>query len=225
METCFIIMPITTPSKYVDRYKGDADHFIHVLEELFVPAIEYSDLEPIKPIVKGSEMIHAKIIKNLVDADLVLCDMTLFNPNVFFELGIRTAINKPVTMVKDNYTDKTPFDLAPVNYHQYDSSLSSWVIDNEIENLSDHIDDCMEEDTDNAIWKYLGVDRRVEKQDRQVARMENNSPKFKFSVRRHNPTYDWASLKGKPVDWPRPNTNLRGFLNSEAVKKLIKKDD
>lgn len=155
--SCLIIMPLTTPAHFIDQYNGDTEHFIHVLDELFVPAIEAAGMEPIRPIVEGSEVIHGEIIRHLTKADLVLCDMTIFNPNVFFELGIRTALDKPISMVKDNFTDKTPFDLAPVNYHQYDSSLTSWVIKNERERLKDHLKACVKNGSDNPIWKYFGI--------------------------------------------------------------------
>ena len=160
--SCFIIMPISTPTQYIDQYNGDTDHFIHVLDQLFVPAIEAAGMAPIRPIVEGSEVIHGEIIRHLTEAELVLCDMTIFNPNVFFELGIRTALDKPISMVKDNYTDKTPFDLAPVNYHQYDSSLTSWVIEAERERLKDHIEACRKNGTDNPIWKYFGITGHAE---------------------------------------------------------------
>ena len=109
--TCFIIMPLTTPARYVDHYKGDTDHFIHVLDHLFKPAIQAAGMDPIPPISKGSEIIHGDIIRNLETADLVLCDMSILNPNVFFELGIRTALNKSVAIIRDNVTERIPFDL------------------------------------------------------------------------------------------------------------------
>jgi len=37
--TCFIAMPITTTDEVARRY-NDADHWTHVMEELFIPAIE-----------------------------------------------------------------------------------------------------------------------------------------------------------------------------------------
>lgn len=160
--TCFIIMPLTTPARYVELYKGDTHHFIHVLDELFMPAIEAAGMKPIRPIVEGSEVIHGEIIRNLTDADLVLCDMTIFNPNVFFELGIRTALNKPISMIMDDFTDKTPFDLAPVNYHKYDSSLTSWVIKAERECLKNHIEACMKNGFENALWKYFSMSAQAE---------------------------------------------------------------
>jgi len=39
-KTCFIVMPITTPESLYSNYNGDEDHFIHVMDCLFIPAIE-----------------------------------------------------------------------------------------------------------------------------------------------------------------------------------------
>jgi len=117
---CFIIMPITTPDNMVDQYEhsGGKDHFKHVLDCLFVPAVKEAGYEPIPPTTKGSDIIHAGIIQNLETADLVLCDMSSLNPNVFFEFGIRTSLNKPVCVVKDDLTKKVPFDTGIINHHE-----------------------------------------------------------------------------------------------------------
>ena len=117
MPECFIIMPITTPEAMAPLYGGDKDHFQHVLDHLFKPAIEKAGLTPVPPAAEGSDVIHAEIIKNIEKADLVLCDMSCLNPNVFFELGIRTAVDKPVCMVKDELTPKVPFDTGIINHH------------------------------------------------------------------------------------------------------------
>ena len=80
-ENCFIIMPITTPTNLVERYKGDEDHFTHVLEHLFIPALESAGFKPISPKSAGSDVIQAEIIKQLSSCELVLCDMSILNPN------------------------------------------------------------------------------------------------------------------------------------------------
>ncbi len=85
-KRCFIIMPISTPDNWVQKYSGDDEHFIHVLDHLLIPAIKKADFEPIPPKTKGSELIHGEIIKNIESADLVLCDMSVLNPNVFLNL-------------------------------------------------------------------------------------------------------------------------------------------
>ena len=88
---CFIIMPVTTPADVAERY-NDKNHFGHVLDCLFVPAVEKAELEPVEPIASGSDLIHARIIKNLENTDVVLCDVSILNPNVFFELGDRKSV-------------------------------------------------------------------------------------------------------------------------------------
>ena len=54
---CFIIMPVTTPVHLVKQPGGDEDHFAHVLEYLFVPAIEKAGLEVIVYLVDASTTI------------------------------------------------------------------------------------------------------------------------------------------------------------------------
>lgn len=85
---CFIAMPITTRKEQSEAY-GDTQHWRHVMDHLFVPAIEKAGFEPKLPMSTGTEMIHAEIVKNLETCDLVLVDLSSLNPNVFFELGVR----------------------------------------------------------------------------------------------------------------------------------------
>ena len=56
-------MPISTPDIYLSDYNNDKDHFLHVMSELFIPAIMEANFIPIEPIAKGSDIIHAEIIK------------------------------------------------------------------------------------------------------------------------------------------------------------------
>ena len=117
---------------------------------------------PVTPVAEGADMIHARIIKNLETADLVLCDMTSLNPNVFFELGIRTALNKPACLVRDDLTRRIPFDLSVVNYHTYSSKLRPWDIDEQIRQLSDHIKKTVEtHDNQNSLWRLFGLSTRA----------------------------------------------------------------
>src|SRR5690242_2160464 len=108
MVTCFVAMPISVPDEYVDTYSDRNEHFLHAFNHLFTPAIIECGYEVIPPAVSGSELIHAEIIKNLEQADLLLCDISCLNPNVFFELGIRTALDRPVAIVKDDHTKRIP---------------------------------------------------------------------------------------------------------------------
>jgi len=155
-------MPISTPDLLIPKYGNDEGHFLHVLECLFIPAIEKAGLKPIPPIAKGADVIHAGIIQNIEKAEIVLCDMSSLNANVFFELGIRTAIGKPVCVVKDEVTAKVPFDMTVVNYHTYGSSLASWTLNKEIEALAAHLKSCLELSAgENLLWKYFSLSQRA----------------------------------------------------------------
>ena len=158
-KSCFIIMPISTSVEIAEEYENDTQHFEHVLDTLFIPAIKAVGLDPIPPIAKGSDIIQAEIIKNLAVADLVMCDMSILNPNVFFEFGIRTALDKPVALVTDEKTEgRIPFDPSIINYFGYDSSLKGWIIEEEVDRLAQHLRDTINKGLDrNALWKYFGV--------------------------------------------------------------------
>ncbi len=157
-KCCFIIMPITTPESMREKYRDGKDHFRHVLDCLFIPSIKKAGYEPIPPIAKGSDLIHAEIIKNLETADLVLCDMSSLNPNVFFEFGIRTSLNRAVSVVKDEHTDNVPFDTGILNYHEYQSSLDPWILESEIGNLTKHLTTSAERSNgENTLWRYFGI--------------------------------------------------------------------
>lgn len=158
MSTCFVIMPISTPEHSLADYNGDREHFHHVLEHLFWPALKLLDFGVIPPSASGSDLIQAEIIRNLETSDLVLCDMSTLNPNVFFELGIRTALDKPVCMVSDEMTPTIPFDTSIINFHTYSSKLEVWTLPGDVEKLGEHISNSVERSQErNMLWKYFGL--------------------------------------------------------------------
>ena len=70
-------------------------------------------------------MITSQVIQTIVDAPLVLADLTDQNPNVFYELAIRHAIRKPLVQIIKR-GDAIPFDVASmrtisVDHHDLDS--------------------------------------------------------------------------------------------------------
>ena len=57
----------------------------------------------------------------ILEADVVVCDITVHNANVFYELGIRHALRKKHTVLikGDPSADSTPFDLSTDRYLKY----------------------------------------------------------------------------------------------------------
>jgi hypothetical protein len=162
IEKCFIIMPMTTPEHLHTTYRDGKDHFQHVLECLFVPAVEKAGFLPERPIAQGADLIQAEIVKWLESSEMVLCDISTLNPNVFFEFGMRTSFNKPICVVKDELVTKIPFDTAILNCQDYDSSIDPWRLENEINKLAEHIKLSRDRSKgENPFWKYLGIKSEV----------------------------------------------------------------
>jgi hypothetical protein len=159
---CFAIMPITTPPEVLARYGDDPSHFIRVARHIFKPAVEAAGFEFRAPASTSSEIIQAEIIENLEKAELVLCDISQWNANVFFELGIRVALDRPVAMIKDSLTEKIPFDTAMLNCYTYDSSLDISRVEDQIPKLTTHINSAKHQ-TQNALWKFFGITQRAER--------------------------------------------------------------
>ena len=160
MPKCFVIMPISTAIDLKADYGDDPDHFKHVLDYLFKPALEYAKYDMIPPSVLNSQVIQAEIIHNLEVADLVLCDISQGNANVFFELGIRVALDRPVALVKDSKTSVIPFDNALVNCHTYDARIVPWRLEAEIKKLAQFVQSAGTQER-NALWKYFGITQRA----------------------------------------------------------------
>lgn len=65
------------------------------------------------------------IQKAIVEADLILCEMSERNPNVFYELGLSHAIGRPAILVSRKEED-IPFDLRQVRVVVYDYRRPGW---------------------------------------------------------------------------------------------------
>jgi hypothetical protein len=65
-------------------------------------------------------LITSQVIERLVSDDLVIADLTDWNPNVFYELAIRHAVRKPVIQMIQS-GQRIPFDVAQSGTIIFDS--------------------------------------------------------------------------------------------------------
>lgn len=159
--TCFIAMPVTTSDEHAKIY-DDPEHWAHVQDHVFVPAVEAAGFTPVLPVSQGSSLIHADIVRNLMTSDMALVDLSSHNPNVFFELGVRTAANRPIAVVRDDRTS-IPFDMSGVNMSRYKSRLNPWETDSEIENIRAHLLSAVETcNGSNPMWERFGLEFKAE---------------------------------------------------------------
>ncbi|WP_137123973.1 hypothetical protein [Roseomonas sp. HF4] len=113
---CGVIMPISA----IDGCT--AEHWIEVKTIIF-EAIKAANFVP--NLVSDADdigVIQRRIIQNIFDNEMCVCDVSGKNPNVMFELGMRLAFDKPVIIIKDNKTDYS-FDTSPIEHVSYPRDL------------------------------------------------------------------------------------------------------
>lgn len=97
-------------------------NFDRVEKELIKPAMRQAGLNGgTTGEVFAAGDIREDMFSSLLLADLVIADITIYNPNVFYELGIRHALrNKSTILIKSPGFDDTPFDIIGYRYLTYD---------------------------------------------------------------------------------------------------------
>ena len=119
MARAFVIRPFGTKKDSA----GKEFDFEAIHAGVIAPALEVSGFA-------GSttgEIIDAGNIREdmfalILEADLVVCDITILNANVFYELGIRHALRRRRTLLikHTGSVDTPPFDLLTDRYLAYD---------------------------------------------------------------------------------------------------------
>jgi hypothetical protein len=75
-----------------------------------------ADFEP------GGGFIHKPMIERLLVAEYVVADLTLSNPNVMYEVGVRHGASARATILicASGFVDKLPFDFKPLRVLPYE---------------------------------------------------------------------------------------------------------
>jgi hypothetical protein len=105
-RSCFVIAPIGEDKSPI-RERSDVV-FEHILEPVLTEQ-GYEALRADQMAVPGS--ITAQILEEITKADLVVADLTGHNPNVFYELALRHALNKPTVQIIAA-GERIPFDVG-----------------------------------------------------------------------------------------------------------------
>jgi hypothetical protein len=167
----FVIMP------FVERDASHSDGFFQeVLRILITPAARDAGFIVRTANRHGSDVIQSTIINDLLEADLVIADLTEHNPNVLFELGVRMGNDLPVCLIKASDTGQI-FDVDNMlRVYTYNRNLWSTTIERDLPNITDHIKGAWE--TRNSETTYMKILRRG-----VVATSPNNFDAFPVSIR------------------------------------------
>jgi tetratricopeptide (TPR) repeat protein len=99
-------------------------NFDEVLERLIVPALKQANCEPFRADQEpAAGDIRTDMYYELVTADFVLADISILNPNVFYELGVRHGVSPRGVLTLHGGWSQRPFDVAPDRNIPYDGAL------------------------------------------------------------------------------------------------------
>jgi hypothetical protein len=148
----FVIMPFS------ERHEEHPEGFFQeVLASLITPAASEAGFSVRTARRSGSDVIQATIVQALVNADLVIADLTEHNPNVLFELGVRMALDKPVLLIRAKGTDKI-FDVDNMlRVFDYRPNLWPSTLKHDVPELQKHIEAGWDAKQDKTYMQILGV--------------------------------------------------------------------
>ena len=127
----FVVMPFS------EHWSDD------VYNELFVTGIKDAGFS----VVRGDEIarvgdLNTNVWKSITQAGVIVVDASAPNPNVYYEIGLATALGKPVFVYKQKGV-QLPADFGGTHYYEYelgDLDAASRDLTAAIEAWADHPD-------------------------------------------------------------------------------------
>lgn len=112
-KTCFLVCAIGANESETRK------HADQLLNHIIKPVAESKGYNVIRADkILETDVITDSIIENLLNADLVIADLSVPNPNVYYELGYRAALKKPLIQIISEGVE-LPFDLKVTRTFSY----------------------------------------------------------------------------------------------------------
>ena len=158
-DKCFVVMPFGVKPR--NDGSDRTYNFDKVYRVIIQRAINNVGMQPLRADeTEGSRIIHADMFKDLRDRPVVLVDLSLLNPNVFYELGIRHVMSPTgtVLMANEDTVKRLPFDIAlsrTISY-KYDGEHLDWdEVERVIPQLQAAIEEARRGTPDSPVYAFL----------------------------------------------------------------------
>lgn len=157
-KTCFVAMGFGKKMDYQNSFEVDLDKiYKEVIKPLFEK--EFTDYKLVRADeIAGSALIDVSMYALLINADLVIADITTLNPNAIYELGVRHAVRPYSTIIMAQKSCKIPFDLNHSRFLTYDDigehldELEAKVIQDELKKF---VVESKNNTTDSPLYTFL----------------------------------------------------------------------
>ncbi len=116
-KLCFVIMGFGKKTDYSTGKTLDLDK---TYKNIIKPAVEAAGLQCVRADeIQESGLIDRSMYALLMHADLVVADISTYNPNAIYELGVRHAVRPFSTLILKERSGKIPFDLDHTRIFSY----------------------------------------------------------------------------------------------------------
>jgi hypothetical protein len=116
MKTCFVIQGFGKKTDYTDGRVLDLDASYAIIKE----AVEAAGLKSVRADeIQHSTVIDVPMYEMLLQADVVVADLSTYNVNAAYELGVRYALRPRTTIVVAEEGFKNPFDIGHIAIRRY----------------------------------------------------------------------------------------------------------
>lgn len=216
-KICFIVTAIGesgTPT----RERAD-----NVYKYLIAPVCEELGYKPVRvDHVNAVDNINATIINYLKTAPMVIADMTDHNPNAFYELGFRQALELPLVPII-RVGERLPFDVMTTRTVFYDTDVSK--IEESKENLKSKIQSfenfkMPESSLDKSVTLDELDDKLTKKLDKILNLLEKNQSNYSPGIIRglnlNESQFDYQSIVKQSQN---RFTQIQNPLSSHEDKK------
>lgn len=117
-KLCFVIMGF---GRKTDLSTGKTLDLDKTYKNIIKPAAEKAGFMCVRADeIQDSGLIDKSMYALLMQADLVVADISTYNPNAIYELGIRHGVKPFSTIIIKEREGKIPFDLDHTRIFQYD---------------------------------------------------------------------------------------------------------
>jgi O-acetyl-ADP-ribose deacetylase (regulator of RNase III) len=116
--TCFVIMPYGTKPD-VDGTPVDFDLIYRSMIRPAVAAVQGLACERCDDLEQPG-WIHERMLRHIFEDRVAIVDTSTLNPNVFYELGVRHALRRSVTVLIRRAGTSAPFNIAGLSQIEYD---------------------------------------------------------------------------------------------------------
>jgi len=178
-KKCFVLMPFTDALK-------------EIYTDVYAPTCARHDLKCWRvDEISGPGSITRDIIEGILDADIIIADLTNQNPNVFYELGIAHATGNKTIMTAQTMAH-VPFDIANYRVLVYEHTLKG----------------CkkLESDLDNTIKELLSALDLTNNPFQEVASLRSS-----MRVKQRVPI-------AKYVDLSRVSSRILDFMRTKNIR-------